>query len=175
VGRVLLGDVSREATSRAPCPVAVAARGEPAAPRRIGVGFDGSPESRAALAFAARLAAVHGAGLEVRFAVTPPIAPGTPGYVYLGDVTPGLERRERAAERTLRQALDGLGAPADGRCVEGLPVTELERLSQGVDLLVVGSRGSGPLRRVLLGSTSDAVLHRAHCSVLVVPRPEPEP
>jgi nucleotide-binding universal stress UspA family protein len=43
--------------------------------------------------------------------------------------------------------------------------------AQGVDLLVIGSRGKhGPVHRVLLGSVSQAVMHRAPCPVLITPR-----
>ncbi|HSS43092.1 MAG TPA: universal stress protein [Solirubrobacterales bacterium] len=41
----------------------------------------------------------------------------------------------------------------------------------GADLLVAGSRNYGPVRRVLLGSVSTQLMHRAPCPVLVVPRP----
>ncbi len=45
--------------------------------------------------------------------------------------------------------------------------------SPSTDLLVVGSRGYGPVLRVLLGSVSTRLIHIAPCPVLVIPRPEP--
>jgi nucleotide-binding universal stress UspA family protein len=41
----------------------------------------------------------------------------------------------------------------------------------GVDLLVLGSRGFGPVMRLLIGSVSSRVIREAPCPVLVVPRP----
>jgi nucleotide-binding universal stress UspA family protein len=52
---------------------------------------------------------------------------------------------------------------------KGLPTEEILRSSHGVDLLVLGSHGRGPLGRVVLGSVSDAVVRAAACPVLVVP------
>jgi nucleotide-binding universal stress UspA family protein len=46
----------------------------------------------------------------------------------------------------------------------------MDALSRDVDLIVTGSRGWGPIRRVALGSLSDRLIHHASCPVLVVPR-----
>ena len=54
--------------------------------------------------------------------------------------------------------------------VYGLAVEELAAAGDRVDLLVVGSRGYGPLRRLVLGSTSDYLERHARCSLLVLPR-----
>jgi nucleotide-binding universal stress UspA family protein len=57
------------------------------------------------------------------------------------------------------------------RIVVGDPVRALEtEAHEGLDLLVLGSRGFGPLRRVLLGSVSSQLVRLAPCPVLVVPR-----
>jgi hypothetical protein len=56
--------------------------------------------------------------------------------------------------------------------VRGRAGAELVRAAETVDLLVVGSRGWGPLSRVALGSTSDWLTHHAPCPVIVVPRPD---
>ena len=52
----------------------------------------------------------------------------------------------------------------------GHPESEILRIAEeiGADLVVVGSRGLGPLGRVLMGSVSESVVRHAHCSVLVV-------
>jgi nucleotide-binding universal stress UspA family protein len=50
------------------------------------------------------------------------------------------------------------------------PADELVRRSGDLDLLVVGSRSHGPMRRLLLGSTSRRVVRDAKCPVLVLPR-----
>jgi hypothetical protein len=59
------------------------------------------------------------------------------------------------------------------KVVEGRPATELARRSADLDLLIVGSRGHGPVRRFLLGSTSSRLVREASCPVLIVPRPAP--
>jgi nucleotide-binding universal stress UspA family protein len=54
----------------------------------------------------------------------------------------------------------------------GDPVRKLiEDAGTGVDLLVLGSRGFGPVMRLLVGSVSSRVIREAPCPVLVVPRP----
>jgi len=62
----------------------------------------------------------------------------------------------------------------------GAPAPLLLDATRNLDLMVVGSRGYGPARRLLLGSVSGRLVREAHCPVLVVPRPavperEPEP
>ena len=54
----------------------------------------------------------------------------------------------------------------------GRPANALLELSEEVDLLLIGSRRWGPVARVILGATGEALLHVASCPVLVVPRPE---
>ena len=59
----------------------------------------------------------------------------------------------------------------DGRAAYGLTGEELAAFSDEVDLLVVGSRGYGPAKRLVLGSTSDYLERHARCSLLALPRP----
>ena len=90
VGRVLAGDVAAGTLHGAPCPVLVAPRGHGehgGELRTIGVGFDGSPESQAALEFAHQIAAAVGARLRVIDVVVPPDARRT-----LPGLPPGLGR-----------------------------------------------------------------------------------
>jgi nucleotide-binding universal stress UspA family protein len=58
----------------------------------------------------------------------------------------------------------------DRRLLHGSPVHVIPEASEDFDLLVVGSRGYGPLRRTLLGSASRGIVDRARCSVLAVTR-----
>ena len=51
----------------------------------------------------------------------------------------------------------------------GLPAEELLAAAEGADLLVVGARGAGEYKRLLLGSVSTHVIHHAHCPVVVIP------
>ena len=72
----------------------------------------------------------------------------------------------------MREALASLGDDRDvsGRVLEGDAAAELAAASADVDLLVVGSRGFGPVRRVLLGSVSRELVRSASCPVVVLPR-----
>jgi nucleotide-binding universal stress UspA family protein len=54
--------------------------------------------------------------------------------------------------------------------LHGDPVLCLAEASAGLDLLVVGSRRYGPLKRALVGAVSSALVEHAHCPVLIVPR-----
>src|SRR4051794_226313 len=169
-GRVLAGDDAASTLHGASCPVAVAPRGlageEWKPVQRIGVGFDSSAEAEEALALAAALAADCGAALAVQTVV------GTP--IPYADYTPydadWLERSKAIAREQLDAAIAGLPVEATGDVAAGLAVDELVELSATVDLLVVGSRGWGPVRRTVIGSTAAKLMRKAHCPVLVLPR-----
>ena len=63
-----------------------------------------------------------------------------------------------------------LGSIATGEVVVGDPATELAYAGNDLDLLVTGSRGYGPVRRLMLGSTSARLVREAPCPVLVLTR-----
>ena len=58
----------------------------------------------------------------------------------------------------------------EGRAVYGLAGEELAAFGDEMDLLVVGSRNYGPVRRLVVGSTADYLERHARCSLLVLPR-----
>ena len=66
-------------------------------------------------------------------------------------------------------------ADVAGHAVYGLAGEELAAFGKDVDLLIVGSRSYGPVRRLVLGSTSDYLERNARCSLLVLPRPSDAP
>ncbi len=165
-GRVLIGDDTRTSLNGAPCAVAVATRGygeHPVPIATIGVGYDGSPESEIALAKARELAASNRALVRALEVVS------IPNYALTGFGAPALgesiELMITEANERMTQ-LEGV----DGRAVYGLPGEELAAFGQEVQLLVVGSRGYGPMKRLILGSTSDYLQRHARCSLLVLPR-----
>jgi nucleotide-binding universal stress UspA family protein len=170
IGRVLAGDVALATLAGSPCPVAVAPSGfagmNEAPLRAIGVGFDGAPESQHALALASALAKRTGARLELLCAVPPP------GAVFTGAAYEdgGIVDYRMDAQDVISRTVAGLDADASGEAVIGNSVEWLAELGERVDLLVVGSRGRGPLRRTLLGSTSAKLIRKAACPVLVMPR-----
>lgn len=172
VGRILAGDVTAGTLDGAPCPVAVAPRGysEPEGEMRlIGVAYDGSPESRAAAEFARDLAVVVGARLRVLRVLEPP-QPGGSGLTYDRNWDEKAEDVREHVQADLDRLLGELGEIADGEVVTGKPVVELAYETNYLDLLITGSRAYGPLRRVMLGSTSSKLVHRAACPVVVLPR-----
>jgi nucleotide-binding universal stress UspA family protein len=173
LGRVLAGTGAGQLLSGSPCSVALAPRGlaqrAPLALRRIAVGFDDSTESWNALGHATTIAAATGASVRVVHALPPlTVSPAAP----LSPIDAELERR-RAGERAAERAVASLPETVrpDSRLVTGEPVSVLETEARdGIDLLVLGSRGFGPVRRVLLGSVSSELMRQAPCPVMVVPR-----
>ena len=174
LGRVLAGSVTESVLAGAPVPVAVAphdyAGGDPG-PLTFGCGFDGSPESREALAWAADLARRRRAQL-VALAVHNPVAfGGVPTGGLTSSQTANDALRRELGER-LAEAVTALsdGNEASSRLLEGDAAGELTAVSAELDLLVLGSRGYGPVRSVLLGSVSRELARSAACPIVVVPR-----
>jgi nucleotide-binding universal stress UspA family protein len=174
VRRITLGSVSDSVLRDAPCAVAVPPRahsGSAQPPRRIAVGWVPSSEADAALRFAYSLAAETGATLNVVTAVSvreaAPVL-GTTVLVY----DRFLEDICRSAERDVQAAVEAFGGkvPLTVDAVIGDAADELVRRSAQVDLIVLGSRGYGPIRRVVIGSVSFRVLRDAECPVIVLPR-----
>ena len=137
--------------------------------RVIGVGYDGPPQARSALAVAAQLARDRTAVVEVIGVVVPPGYHGPwLGYGYDEFVSMlEVEVRER-----LESALSLVGPDVSTklRLLHGEPATALAAAWDDIDLLVVGSRGHGLVGRALLGSVSARVMRMAACPVLVVTR-----
>jgi nucleotide-binding universal stress UspA family protein len=168
----MIGSVANSLLNGAPTDVAVAphgyAEGDHGPLREIAVGYDGAPESELALRRAEALAKRSNARLELITVVRPPVsgpmlAPG----VYTPQVPPEPEKVIEAGLRSVDRAL-----AARTRRIEGDPGPELAKACEdGTDLLVVGSRGYGPMTRVLLGSVSRQVAQKAPCPVLVARRP----
>ena len=178
----LLGTVSSALPAHAHCPTVVVPHREHAedreehelptrpAVRRIVVGVDGSPAAELALERAVREAEAWDAELTAVAGV--PIGTGTSYLAWLPatidheavlrDVAEGLDvvvdrvLADHPGLQVRRHVLDGTGAQL------------LTEFSTAVDLVVLGSRGRGGFAGLLLGSTSQAVLHHASCPVMVV-------
>jgi nucleotide-binding universal stress UspA family protein len=156
----------------AECPVIVAPRGyahRGSELQTIGVAFGGSPEARAAAELARDLATAAGARLKVIW-VLEPTPPGGPALAYHADWAQRADERRDEAQAQLDALLAYLGDIATGEVVIGDPATELAYAGNQLDLLVTGSRGYGPVRRLMLGSTSTRLVHEAPCPVLVLTR-----
>jgi nucleotide-binding universal stress UspA family protein len=81
----------------------------------------------------------------------------------------GEEMHEKAQHRT-GEVLQAMGVTYQSRRETGHPVDTIVQVAEELkaDLIVLGSRGLGAFKRLLLGSVSDGVLHHAHCPVLIV-------
>lgn len=172
LGRMLLGDVSRDVLHGSPCPVAVAPRGFSGERlSTIGVAFDGGPESEEALAVAVDLAGALGVRLKLRAVVAADLLPAFGGYpiINVDELARELVADTQQRLETKVAALT-LPIPVEVEAVAGATVDRLEQFAREVDLLVCGSRAWGAVRRVVLGSTADRLIHHATCPVLVVPR-----
>jgi nucleotide-binding universal stress UspA family protein len=175
IGRLLHGDNTQATVAGAPCPVAVAPSGYARQPRTIetiGVAYNGSPESEAALALARTLATRRRASLHVLTVVWPTTSlvwPASRAPLTGAPPTMTFEAVEQAAGKALR-SLTGVNATL----IVGIPSVELLRFGDQVDLLLVGSRNHGRVRRRLLGSTSRDLVRSLRCPVLVVPRRTPD-
>jgi nucleotide-binding universal stress UspA family protein len=157
--RVLHGDLAVEAASSAPCPVAVAAHGHAAHElARIAVGWDGTPEGDDALEWAVQFADAAGATVQIVRVLEARHREGT-----VPEPT-AREDAEAARRRVQHRVL------ADTKLVWGDPGRALVEASRDVDLLVVGARPHGPLRRMLFWNATTSVLHNTHCPVVVLPR-----
>lgn len=165
LGRVLIGDDTRAALNGAPCAIAIAPAGyaqQAVAMREIGVGYDGSPESEHAVAVARDLAAQCGAKLSAFEAVS------LPTYTFLGGPAP-IDAALEGMVDDARRRIAELGG-VEPHAAYGHPAEELGVYSASLDLLIVGSRGYGPIGRLIHGSTSQQLARSARCPLLVLTR-----
>jgi nucleotide-binding universal stress UspA family protein len=166
VGRALMGDDCRAALNGAPCAIAIAPRGYALSPhrlRRVGVGYEASPGSEHALAAARELARRDGGAVRLLWVVSPQdvheeksVPPDRPSAID--------ELIDRHAER-----LAGM-QDVHGVVTYGGPRQELAQFGKDLDLLIIGSRGYGPVGRLVHGSVSRYLVGHATCPLLVLPR-----
>lgn len=174
--RVFAGSTASRLLSGAEWPIAVAPKGLAedgwGRPTSIGVAYLATDEGTAALRSAADVARRTGASLHLFTAVAEE-ASVVPWLV-------GVDG-ENAFTATVREGVQGSLDEAVATVTEGIEVTASLLVGDvvglladlpDVDLLFCGSRGYGPLRRVLLGGVSTRLLRRAATPVLVVPRPD---
>ena len=195
VGHVFSRSVAGRLLSDAHRAIAVAPRGYAAQHARplnvVLAAVDGSPEARIALRAAHALATRAGAALHVMTVIIPS-SPGVPvgkanssrgldTVVVTADaehpamlpLPEALRCQDAGARATLAAAIGEL--PGVNRIAQQILLGPdaafmiIEAARDGTDLLVLGSRGRGPLRRALLGSVSGQVIRRAPCPVLVMP------
>jgi nucleotide-binding universal stress UspA family protein len=147
-------------------------------PTRILLATDGSEEAELATVRAVDLAGATDSELHVVHVGVVPIFlksyPGTLGYY--GKLCEEIEAVSRELLRKQSWRVKAAGGTVAGAHLRmGEVDLEIVALAEelGADLIVMGSRGLGGVRRALMGSVSDSVVRHAHCPVLVV-RPEKE-
>lgn len=177
MSRTLTGSVSESVVHHAHCPVMVV-RGQPLeVPAPILVATDGSEEASLAASAAADLARTTGSELHLTYVGPMPNVFYDSGAAVA--LEPNLQREmEERAQEAAKSRLEELAQKireASGKVDAthprvGYPDAEIVGLAGrlGAGLIVVGSRGLGPLRRALMGSVSSGVVHHAHCPVMVV-------
>jgi len=170
--RLFAGSTAERLLAGSVCPVAVAPAAMETPPGtlgRIGVAYVDTPDGRAALAMAARLAARTGSPLRLYTVVAE--ADASLPFLVGPDAEHAFQDTARETfELSLSRAVESVGAvAADWEVRTGDVVESLADLDD-VDVLFCGSRGYGPARRVLLGGVSARLVRRARRPVVVVPR-----
>lgn len=177
---VFVGSVSIRVAAQAPCPVVVvpSKEGKPATTslKKIVVGVDDSDNARRALRVAVDLASERDAELvvvnswEVPYPYDP-VAMTAMGYQPQEDL---FDRRsEELVAELLAEVADerreGLDIEVSVVRTQDSPVHAVLKASEGADAIVLGSRGRGSVRGLLLGSVGQGVLHHSQIPVVVMP------
>ncbi len=140
----------------------------------IAVGVDGSDKSLPALRWAAKEAAAHGHTLRIVTAWSVPVTALCPGGLPAPYPSDELLGDARAAQEAVLAKVDlPAGVQIEHHIVEGGPAAVLLDAAESAELVVVGSRGHGGFKGLLLGSVSHQVVGHAACPVVVVPSSTP--
>jgi nucleotide-binding universal stress UspA family protein len=174
IGSVSPGSIAEHLLQGARCRLVIAPKGYAQEDhsgdrlRVLAVGYDGMAESQAALEEGAKLCLKFGGSMKVIGVATPVPAMGAAAAAQAGaEAGPDFQTRLHEAAAALPPEVRALPVLERGN-----PVDKLLELSEvGIDLLVLGSRGFGPVMRLLIGSVSSRVIRGAPCPVMVVPRP----
>ena len=139
---------------------------------RIVVGVEGSKGSKNALKWALDEARYRNAVVDVVTAYLPTYVPAAPdfGYVPL-DPVDLLEEIRKMQDAVIDQVAAGSSMTIERRLLKGRAADTLIMAAEGADMLVVGSRGRGGFRGLLLGSVSQQIAQHASCAVVIV-RPD---
>ena len=173
----LVGSVGVQTAAHAACPVIVVRNSEPSKPSESGpatgrvlVGVDSSDHSSLAVDFAFTHAALHGLGLvAVHAHQWPPFSASSDARIASHQLDDAQAEPTQLLNETLAGYRDAYpDVPLQQKVVQGRPSAVLVAESAGAALAVVGSRGRGGFTGLLLGSTSQSVLHHATGPVAIV-------
>jgi len=139
-------------------------------PTKVLAALDGSEEASLATKTAADIAEKTGSELHLVHVrrISGYIDPSIERVRYLADVEEAV--RTEFLDAQVKHIQDAGGTVAQAHVKVGPPVEEIVGLADEIEagLVVMGSRGMGGLRRLLLGSVSDGVSRHAHCTVMIV-------
>jgi nucleotide-binding universal stress UspA family protein len=178
ISAFLVGSVSLGVARQAPCAVLIC-KGTPRPIQTATIAIDGSPDASAAFRFFSALPLSSTVTARL-LGVVQPLAcyPSSPPELMSPALISALRQYEDGLRGELQGALDEAARALDGRVARvvkrtpgGLPADVIVRDAADADVVVVGARGLGPLKRVLLGSVSENVVGHASCPVLVVRKP----
>ena len=174
VASALLGSVSLGVARHAPCPVLVC-KGAVRPLRSATVALDGSDSARDALDYFSALPLPNELAIRLIGVVEPLRYPSIDGVSpHLVELMNEYEDERRSQLETVlasgSAALRGRVRRVSTTTLVGQAAPSIlsEAAKQPSDLIVVGARGLGPVKRLLLGSVSESVLRHASCSVLIV-------
>lgn len=150
------------------CPVAVIPFAQKPEASGVVVGIDGSEASKKAIAYAAEEASMRGVTLHAVYAWMPPLTPGLE-YLWSDELA---EAQRSAADEAIAIGTAGLASRYPDLVIErhtlqAPPVAALLSVAEKAELLVVGSRGQGGMKRLLLGSVSHGVIQALVCPTII--------
>ena len=173
---LLLGSTSHRVATHAEVPVVIARGDKPSyadAYREIVVGIDGSRAAVRALRWAVAEAALRGIGVTALHGWSAPDAVLLSGMATAEQIDAEQARAEEHADAVLRRTMEEVSVP-DGTTMSPLlvaarPAEAILHNTDSDQLIVVGTRGFGGVRRAIVGSTAHQVMHYAPGPVVVVP------
>ena len=133
--------------------------------------FDGSDQAMKAAEFAADLAKRLDASLSLIYVVEPYAPPvDLPGISFVDYIEPHRKSAQRLIGDAAVSLADKTGVTASTEVRVGSPANEVVQYAadRGADLIVCGSHGRGAVKRLLLGSVADRIVHLSNVPVLVV-------
>lgn len=143
--------------------------------KKILVATDLNEASRHAVAAAVRLAREQQASLHIVNVVLDPTSQPWAAEAYGIDLADMVDDMRRRGLQAIRRMIGEIKPPlplVQPEVLVGPPATEIVRYARehGIDLIVVGTHGRGPIRRAFVGSVAERVLREAACPVLIVRR-----
>lgn len=143
--------------------------------RKIVVGVEGSGGAKAALKWAIQEAKIRHATVVVVTSYSPSYVPVSPDFTYIPvdnfNVEEEVERMQKNFTQEVVAEANGEDVPIVYIRKKGSPADTLMEMAEGADMLVVGSRGRGGFRGLLLGSVSQQIAHYGCCPIVIV-RPD---